>query len=306
MLLLQTDNVSMLRTKALWYAAAAGTVLGLSASDVDAQIVYVDIDPDLDVMDTFTFPIFAGPGVDFDGDGDSEIFFGESDAKPYTIADTEALSDGDDGVTAIVGNIRTSPVPVYFAYFVPVSTGAPISVDNATITGYSFATFTFNGADPNGFVGVGDQYIGVQFTFDGTSTHYAWLRVEMPVGGGRILVKDFAYESTPDTPINAGQMVTAIEPGPDGLPSTHNLSTVYPNPFNPQARFTLEVAEQQNVNIAVFDALGRQVALLHDGVLGAGSVHQFQIDGANLPSGVYVVRAIGEHFTDVRQVTLMK
>ena len=101
-------------------------------------------------------------------------------------------------------------------------------------------------------------------------------------------------------------MVTAIEPGPDGLPSTHNLSTVYPNPFNPQARFTLEVAEQQNVNIAVFDALGRQVALLHDGVLGAGSVHQFQIDGANLPSGVYVVRAIGEHFTDVRQVTLMK
>ena len=99
---------------------------------------------------------------------------------------------------------------------------------------------------------------------------------------------------------------TAIEPSPDGTPGTHNLSAVFPNPFNPQARFTLEVAEQQNVNIAVFDALGRQVALLHDGALGAGTIHQFRIDGASLPSGVYVVRAIGERFTDVRQVTLAK
>jgi len=305
MLLLQTDNVSMLRTKALWYAAAAGAVLGLSASDADAQIVYVDIDPDLDVMDTYTPPFFAGLGVDFDGDGDAEIFFGEDDSRLHTIVDVEALSDGPDGVTGIVGNLFTFGGP-YVAYFLTISTGAPISADNVAITGYSFATFTYSGADPNGFIGGGDKYIGIQFSFDGASTHYAWLRVEMPSGGGRILVKDFAYESTPDTPINAGQMVTAIEPGPDGLPGTHNLSTVYPNPFNPQARFTLEVAEQQNVNIAVFDALGRQVALLHDGVLGAGSVHQFQIDGANLPSGVYVVRAIGEHFTDVRQVTLTR
>ena len=305
MLLLQTDNVSMLRTKALWYAAAAGAVLGLSASDADAQIVYVDIDPDLDVMDTYTPPFFAGLGVDFDGDGDAEIFFGEDDSRLHTIVDVEALSDGPDGVTGIVGNLFTFGGP-YVAYFLTISTGAPISADNVAITGYSFATFTYSGADPNGFIGGGDKYIGIQFSFDGASTHYAWLRVEMPSGGGRILVKDFAYESTPDTPINAGQMVTAIEPGPDGLPGTHNLSTVYPNPFNPQARFTLEVAKQQNVNIAVFDALGRQVALLHDGVLGAGSVHQFQIDGANLPSGVYVVRAIGEHFTDVRQVTLTR
>jgi len=302
----RANDLSRLGKKALWYAVSAGTVLGLSASDVDAQIVYVDIDPDLDIMDTFTLPIFAGLGVDFDGDTDAEIFFGERTDSLFTIADVEALSDGPDGVTAIVGNIRTITGPIYLGYFVPVSADAPISAGNAAIIGYSFATFTYGGADPNGFIGDGDKYIGVQFTFDGTSTHYAWLRVEMPVGGGRILVKDFAYELTPDTPINAGQMVTAIEPGPDGLPGTHNLSSVYPNPFNPQARFTLEVAEQQDVNIAVFDALGRQVALLHDGALGAGSIREFQIDGANLPSGVYVVRAIGEHFIDVRQVTLTK
>ena len=104
----------------------------------------------------------------------------------------------------------------------------------------------------------------------------------------------------------AAVVMVAIEPGPDGLPGTHNLSSIYPNPFNPQANFTLEVAEQQSVRIAVYDALGREVAMLFNGTLTAGPEHAFTFDGAGLPSGVYMVRAVGEQFTDVRRVTLMK
>ncbi len=96
------------------------------------------------------------------------------------------------------------------------------------------------------------------------------------------------------------------ENGPDGLPGTHNLSSAYPNPFNPQANFTLEVAEQQSVRIAVYDALGREVATLFNGTLTAGPAHEFTIDGAGLPSGIYVVRATGEQFTDALSVTLLK
>lgn len=97
-----------------------------------------------------------------------------------------------------------------------------------------------------------------------------------------------------------------IEPNPDGTPGTHNLSQAYPNPFNPQARFTLEIAEPQNVRIAVYDMLGREVAMLHSGALANGSAHSFTIDGAGLPSGVYFIRAIGEQFSDTRRVTLQK
>lgn len=97
-----------------------------------------------------------------------------------------------------------------------------------------------------------------------------------------------------------------IEPNPDGTPGTHKLSLAYPNPFNPEARITLEIAEQQLVRISVHDALGREVALLNTGMLSAGSAHAFTIDGAGLPSGVYMVRAIGEHFSDTRRVTLQK
>ena len=90
------------------------------------------------------------------------------------------------------------------------------------------------------------------------------------------------------------------------LPERAHLSPAYPNPFNPETRFTLEVKETQAVRVEVFDALGRRVALLHEGVLEAGAARPFQFEAASLPSGVYLVRAQGEAFTQTRQVTLVK
>ncbi|GIV58266.1 MAG: hypothetical protein KatS3mg042_1179 [Rhodothermaceae bacterium] len=90
------------------------------------------------------------------------------------------------------------------------------------------------------------------------------------------------------------------------LPDAYLLSEPYPNPFNPQAQFTLAVQRTQSVRIALFDLLGRQVATLHDGVLAGEETHQFTIDGSGLSSGIYLVRVVGEQFTATRQVTLLK
>nr|AWJ66356.1 hypothetical protein [uncultured bacterium] len=48
------------------------------------------------------------------------------------------------------------------------------------------------------------------------------------------------------------------------------------------------------------------MALLQDGPLPSGAVHPFTLDGAGLPSGVYVVRALGETFTAAYTATLLK
>ncbi len=99
----------------------------------------------------------------------------------------------------------------------------------------------------------------------------------------------------------------ASEPGPStDLPGTHALSNAYPNPFNPQTRFTLRVAEAQDVRVALYDVRGRQVAVLHDGPLAAGAAHPFEVDGRALPSGTYVVAVEGERFRDRLQVSLVK
>ena len=91
-----------------------------------------------------------------------------------------------------------------------------------------------------------------------------------------------------------------------GVPGTHVLTQAYPNPFNPQASFSLSVAAAQHVEIALYDVVGRQVAMLFSGQMEEGQARAFTIDGANLPSGSYYYRAIGRTFAETGRVTLLK
>ena len=91
-----------------------------------------------------------------------------------------------------------------------------------------------------------------------------------------------------------------------GTPSTHLLSAVYPNPFNPQASFDLAVAQTQHVSVELFNVLGQRVATLFDATMEADANQTFTIDGAGLATGPYVVRVTGERFAESRTVTLLK
>lgn len=90
------------------------------------------------------------------------------------------------------------------------------------------------------------------------------------------------------------------------LPGTFELSNVYPNPFNPQAQFSLIVARAQQARVEVYDAQGRRVALLHNGTVEANELYRFTFDAHTLPSGLYLVRVLGETFMDTRSAVLMK
>ncbi len=89
------------------------------------------------------------------------------------------------------------------------------------------------------------------------------------------------------------------------VPETAALSAAHPNPFRGTATVTLSLPSPQRVEVALFDVLGRRVAVLHEGPLAAGS-HALTLDGAGLPSGVYVVRAEGGGFTVARRVTMVQ
>ena len=67
------------------------------------------------------------------------------------------------------------------------------------------------------------------------------------------------------------------------------LRSVYPNPFNPVTTIAYALKEEDHVNLAVYNALGRKVKVLVDGVRAAGE-HAVAFDGTRLPSGAYFVR----------------
>ncbi len=84
------------------------------------------------------------------------------------------------------------------------------------------------------------------------------------------------------------------------------LGAPYPNPFNPVTNFELEMGESQDVTIRVYNSLGQQVAVLHDGLLSAGLQYRFQFDGYGLSSGMYLIRVTGDSFAAARPVVLLK
>ncbi len=69
-----------------------------------------------------------------------------------------------------------------------------------------------------------------------------------------------------------------------------SLGAPFPNPApTPSVTIPLALPDGETVRLAVYDALGRQVAVLHDGPIGGG-VHAFGLVTGRLAPGVYVVR----------------
>lgn len=65
-----------------------------------------------------------------------------------------------------------------------------------------------------------------------------------------------------------------------------------PNPFHETARLVLQLRESQDARVAVFDAVGREVAVLLEGTVPGGETNLTWAP-ANDQVGVFVVRAVG-------------
>lgn len=74
------------------------------------------------------------------------------------------------------------------------------------------------------------------------------------------------------------------------IPSELSLS-IYPSPFTNQARIAYTLGSPESVTIDVFDATGRRVRQIKQGVQSTGS-HAVELTGHTLASGTYIVRIV--------------
>jgi photosystem II stability/assembly factor-like uncharacterized protein len=127
----------------------------------------------------------------------------------------------------------------------------------------------------------------------------------LPGGGGVQIValarSDTRYLAlTSDDGVFMSDAVVAGAPQPSA--ETFALA-VAPNPAQERADITLVLDAARDVRVEVFDVLGRRVAALHDGPMGAG-VHVLTFNATTIPAGVYTVRAAGAGFAATRPVVL--
>ena len=84
-------------------------------------------------------------------------------------------------------------------------------------------------------------------------------------------------------------VIVNVEKDDSDLPTLFLLRQNYPNPFNPATSITYELPGSSLVSLKVYDILGREVAVLVEGLRGRGS-YTVRWDAAGLPSGTYLCR----------------
>ncbi len=89
------------------------------------------------------------------------------------------------------------------------------------------------------------------------------------------------------------------------LPETHQLFQNYPNPFNASTMIKFQLQENSNVQLKIFDTLGKEVATIIDRKMESG-VHSVNFDASNLSSGVYFYKLITQNFVSTNKMILMK
>ncbi len=138
-----------------------------------------------------------------------------------------------------------------------------------------------------------------------TTKHYEF--VDVPAAAVyqyrvRQITNDGGQETTAPITIDVSTGVSS----PEGVPHVFALHHNYPNPFNPTTTISFTLERTARATLVVYDLLGREVARLADDVLSAGVEHRATLDGATLPSGMYLVRLTSGARAFVRRIVLLK
>lgn len=168
-----------------------------------AQTIYTDIVPDFTsaiLYDSYSLDLNNNHVVDYIISSDSDDFFTYLQIKsPNTV------------------NSVVSVTP-WFANPIPLNSGVRIDYNPTSTMGESYETYClftigdcFGGNQDcfDNWENVQDKYLGLKFLING-STHFGWARMDV-TSATEWTIKDYAYKSTPNTPIFAGDMVLGLE-----------------------------------------------------------------------------------------------
>jgi hypothetical protein len=89
------------------------------------------------------------------------------------------------------------------------------------------------------------------------------------------------------------------------LPVSYNLYQNYPNPFNAGTTFEFDIPNTTNIDLTIYDVLGRKIITLASGQYSAGN-YKIKFSEPNLPSGLYLYRLKTEGFTSVKKFVIVK
>lgn len=143
--------------------------------------------------------------------------------------------------------------------------------------------------------------------FSGSTTTWQWLErtVDLRAGSNTIEILHYwGYMWFDYIEIRGNGQTTDIEQDAENA-SDFQLEQNYPNPFNPSTQIQFTLRTSNLARLSVYDILGREVAVLADGMMPAGT-HSVTFDATGLASGVYVYRLTSGGQTITRRMIMIK
>ena len=89
------------------------------------------------------------------------------------------------------------------------------------------------------------------------------------------------------------------------LPKEYKLYDNYPNPFNPTTKIKFDIPKNGLIKIAIYDMLGREVKMLMNENMTAGS-YEVEWNATIYASGVYFYKMTAGSFSSVKKMFLIK
>lgn len=132
------------------------------------------------------------------------------------------------------------------------------------------------------WVGATDKYLALKLIVS-TNTYYGWARLDILASSGSFTLKDYAYESTPNLCIQAGQT-------PSGISEliSRNVLSIVPNPFISSTTIKTTV-HLENATLTICNVFGQILKRINN--ISGQTVSIFR-DG--LPSGQYFIQLTEE------------
>jgi hypothetical protein len=261
------------------YAATAGAIAATGA--LNAQIVYMDINPDTIVHDSTVFDL------DFDNNGQPELRFETVNYMgTYAPVHMANVTVSGDTNNAIIGSLYSSQYPLPFAMNAGDSiSGTNTNWRNANMNGglqymaIEYGPYTFGN-----WLGANDKYLGVRFMI-GNDTHYGWVRLSVTSDADSIIIKDFAYQAQPGVGLTADQS-TGIAPQQSSTDRVYSFNNV------------LHVNRQnaQPATVTVYNVLGEAV------ITEQTTDVNYTTSLENLTTGIYMVSVKTEEGESVTKV----
>ena len=81
---------------------------------------------------------------------------------------------------------------------------------------------------------------------------------------------------------------------------------IVPNPFNNQTTITVSLSSENNITLAIYDALGNKIHEFAKNKMFSAGEHNFTFRANNLQSGMFYVNLIGDDFRLSKPIMLMK